>query len=228
MYHNNNNNNNNHSNNFTQNTSINNSNSNIQNQSGFPIANNNNASYYSSNTGNMGQNPITMGNQYLNPNNSQNPSYTEKDALFDIRKKIIGNNFINIVWLENPYLDFDPNVILSGAILMYIVIYPYSEKNYLIKFKFNKNSRIKIKEKLLNYFTDELLIRSEFLSQFLINKIILINLMIKYYLDNTNYKRIEIDLHFNNIPDPNPNKIYYETNLSLRNQIIKNIVSKNF
>lgn len=187
--------------------------------------NQNSASYYSSN---MGQSPISMGNCYLNANNAQNQSFYEKDALFDVRKKIIGNDFINIVWLENPYLDFDPNVILSGAILMYIVIYPYSEKNYLIKFKFNKNSRIKIKEKLLNYFTDELLIDSEFLSQFLINKIILINLMIKYFLDNTNYKRIEIDLHFNNIPDPNPNKIYYETNLSLRNQIIKNIASKNF
>ena len=117
---------------------------------------------------------------------------------------------------------------MSGAILMYIVIYAFSEKNYLIKFKFNKNSRIKIKEKLLNYFTDELLIDSEFLSQFLISKIILINLMIKYFLDNTNYKRIEYDLHFNNIPDPSLNKIYYETNLTLRNQIIKNIVSKNF
>ena len=111
---------------------------------------------------------------------------------------------------------------------MYIVIYPFSETNYLIKFKFNKNSKIKIKEKFLNYFTDELMINSEFVSQYLINKIILLNLMIKYLLDNTIYKRIEIDLNFNNIPDPNPNKVYYETNLSMRNQIIKNVISKNF
>lgn len=171
--------------------------------------------------------PNSINSNYINQNTLNN-NLNPNDALFDIRKKVIGNDFINIVWLENPYLDFDPNIILSGAILMYIVIYPYSEKTYLIKFKFNKNSRIKIKEKLLNYFTDELLINSEFLSQFLINKIILINLMIKYFLDNTNYKRIEIDLHFNNIPDPNPNKIYYETNLSLRNQIIKNVINKNF
>lgn len=165
-------------------------------------------------------------NQAYNINNSNN--FNQNDALFDIRKKVIGNDFINIVWLENPYLDFDPNLIMSGAILMYIVIYPYSDKNYLIKFKFNKNSRIKIKQKILNYFTEELLINSEFISQYLINKIILMNMMIKYFLDNTNYKRIEIDLHFNNIPDPNPNKIFYETNLSIRNQIIKNIISKNF
>lgn len=186
-------------------------------------SNPNNSGFYS----NMPQVANPIGSSFLNQTNL-NSAFNEKDALFEIRKKIIGNDFINIVWLENPYLDFDPNIIMSGAILMYIVIYPFSEKNYLIKFKFNKNSRIKIKEKLLNYFTDELLINSEFLSQFLVNKIILINLMIKYFLDNTNYKRIEIDLHFNNIPDPNPNKIYYETNLSLRNQIIKNIISKNF
>jgi len=130
--------------------------------------------------------------------------------------------------LENPYLDFDSNLIISGAILMYIVIYPFSDTNYLIKFKFNKNSKIKIKEKLLNYFTDELMINSEFVSQYLINKIILLNLMIKYSLDNTIYKRIELDLHFNNIPDPNPNKAYFETNLTMRNQIIKNIIKKNF
>ncbi len=167
-------------------------------------------------------------NYFGSISNNQNVHYNTTDVLFDIRKKIIGNDFINIVWLENPYLDFDPNLIMSGAILVYIVIYPYSDKKYLIKFKFNKNSRIKIKEKLFYYFTDELIINSDFLSQFIINKIILMNLMIKYFLDNTNYKRIEIDLHFNNIPDPNPNKIFYETNLTVRNQIIKNVISKNF
>lgn len=172
-----------------------------------------------------------------NPNNiyqtqqgstNHNTLNSQFEALFELRKKIIGNNFINIVWLENPYLDFDPNIILSQVILMYIVIYPFSEKNFLIKFKFNKNSKIKIKEKLLNYFTDELLINPEFLTQFLINKLILINLMIKYIFDNQYYKRLELDLHFNNIPDNNPNKVYYDTNLSSRYQIIKNIVNKNF
>jgi len=184
------------------------------------IHNNSNNQFYNNYSNN------SFNNTYLNQNNINN--FNTNDALFEMRKKIIGNDFINIVWLENPNLDFNPNIIISGAILIYIVIYPFSETNYLIKFKFNKNSKIKIKQKLLNYFTDELLINTEYLSQFLINKIILINLMIKYFLDNTNYKRIEIDLHFNNIPDPTPNKLYYETSLSLRYQFIKNIVSKNF
>ena len=174
--------------------------------------------------------PNNPNNIYQTPQGNINHSTinSQLEALFEQRKKIIGNNFINIVWLENPYLDFDPNIILSQVILMYIVIYPYSDKNFLIKFKFNKNSKIKIKEKLLNYFTDELLINPEFITQFLINKIILINLMIKYIFDNQYYKRLELDLHFNNIPDNNPNKVYYDTNLSSRYQIIKNIVNKNF
>ncbi len=185
------------------------------------INNNINKMSFIHNQSNLNNYENSNGNFFLNDN-------IRNDTLYEKRKKIIGNDLINIVWLENPYLDFDSNLIMSGAILMYIVIYPFSNTKFLIKFKFNKNSKIKIKEKLLNYFTDEIMIDSEFVSQYLFNKIILLNLMIKYSLDNTIYKRIELDLYFNNIPDPNPNKPYFETNLTMRNQIIKNIIKKNF
>lgn len=167
-----------------------------------------------------------------------------KIQLHNIRKKIIGNDYVNIVWLENPYQDFDPNLIISGAILVYLVVYPLTESHYLIKIKYNRRSRFNLIEKVPIYFPEDICIDSESLTKHLTKMSIQLNLLISYQLQKTVYKKIEIDqqINFNinhtggniNLPGRGTgnmqttllNHIHFDTNISQRFKEIERINNK--
>jgi hypothetical protein len=151
-------------------------------------------------------------------------------TLQNIRKKLLGNDYINIIWMENPYQDFDPNIIVSGVILIYIIIYPVSESHYLIRIKHNKRSKFNIMDKVLNYFSDEISVslENDNLSSYLIKLITLLNLQISYTLQKSAYKKVEIEnrtssansFHgFQNLQ----NQILLDTNITQRFKEIERI-----
>jgi hypothetical protein len=164
--------------------------------------------------------------------------------LHNLRKKIIGNDNVNIVWLENPYQDFDPNLIISGAILVYLVVYPLSETHYLIKIKYNTRSRFNLIEKVPIYFPEDICVEAESLTKELTKMSIQLNLLISYVLQKTVYKKVEIDrqINFNinltvgnnNLPGRGSgnfqpilqNQIHFDTNITQRFKEIERIIYK--
>jgi hypothetical protein len=110
-----------------------------------------------------------------------------------IRKKILGNDHINIIWVDNPHQEFDNGIIMSGAILIYIIVYPISNTHYLIKLRQNKRSRFNIIDKISVYFNDEIIINIDnySISSYLIYLIISFNLIINYTLQKNTFKKIE-------------------------------------
>lgn len=110
-----------------------------------------------------------------------------------MRKKLIGNDYVNIAWLENPYHEFDTGLIISGAILIYILVCPISSTHYLIKLKQNKRSKFNLMEKLNTYFTEEMCVSVENnnLSSYLIYLIVTLNFVINYTLQKTAFKKLE-------------------------------------
>lgn len=61
---------------------------------------------------------------------------SDKGEIGDIRKKILGNNYINVIWMDNCYMKFTPSTIKTKKTFVYIVIYPYSASHYYVKLKF--------------------------------------------------------------------------------------------
>ena len=86
---------------------------------------------------------------------------------YTARKKIIGNNYINIIWLENPYQQFNNNLIISSVIIVYIVISPINEQFYLIKLLPNKRSKFNFIDKIYLYFIKEALVNVDLLHLYL-------------------------------------------------------------
>jgi hypothetical protein len=139
-------------------------------------------------------------------------------TLMTIRKKLLGNDYLNIIWMDNPYNDFDASLIISGVILIYIVIHPISETHYLIKLKQNKKSKFSIKEKLLIYFMEEYVVRSEDIFSFLNKLIIVLNIMIAYSLQKSAFKKCEIE-NLGKSFQP----IQFDTNISQRYKELERI-----
>lgn len=173
------------------------------------------------------------------PNESKlHPSSEYMSQLLNIRKKLIGNDYVNIVWLENPFQDFDSSLIISGAILIYIVVYPISDFHNLIKIKFNKRSKFNIIEKVLNCITEELCIEAEGdnLSNYLVKLVIHLNLIINYTLQKTAYKNVEFERSntaLANSSNTSGNRytnlysqIHFDTNLTQRYKDIERIIYK--
>jgi hypothetical protein len=113
----------------------------------------------------------------------------DDNQLLTVRKKLLGNDYINIIWLENPYCDFDPNIIISSVILIYIVIYPISPSHYLIRMKQNKKSKFKVNYPL--YFNEDMIVKVESIQGFIQKLIISLNIMISYSLQNSAFKKYD-------------------------------------
>lgn len=141
--------------------------------------------------------------------------------LNNLRKKLLGNDHVNVIWLENPYSDFDPNLIVSGVILIYIVIYPVSDSHYLIKLIPNKRSKFSMKEKLSVYFTEDILVSVENINSYMIRLIILLNLTISYTLQKAAFKKIELDSSSGF--GKNYQQIQFDTNITQRYKEIERI-----
>jgi hypothetical protein len=128
-----------------------------------------------------------------------------------IRKKLLGNDYINIIWMDNPNNDFDANLIISGVILIYIVILPISETHYLIKLKQNKRSKFNIRERLAMYFMEDYVIKRDEIFTFLKKLIIQLNLMIAYILQKSAIKKLEAENLGKNFQT-----LQFDTNISQR------------
>jgi hypothetical protein len=135
-----------------------------------------------------------------------------------IRKKLLGNDYINIIWMDNPNNDFDANIIISGVILIYIVICPVSETHYLIRLKQNKRSKFNFRERFSMYFMEDYVIKTHEIFGFLTKLIIQLNLMIAYILQKTAIKKLEAENLGKNFQP-----IQFDTNVSQRYKELERI-----
>jgi tuberous sclerosis protein 2 len=127
----------------------------------------------------------------------ESPSESHYTNLYNLRKKIIGNDYVNIVWQESQHQEFDPALIISGAILIYIVVHPVSETHYAVKIRYNKRARFNLSEKVSGYFNEDLLI--------------------SYQLQKTVYNKIEIESQISSsLNKPNTIQIGFDTNITQR------------
>ncbi len=157
----------------------------------------------------------------------ESPHDTHQNNLYDIRKKLIGNDYVNIVWLENSHQEFDPCLIISGAILLYLVINPVSDTHFAVKIKHNKRARFNLADKVSAYFNEDLCVSVEnsSLKEYIINMVIRLNLLISYQLQKTVYNKIEIESQLNsvNLVKHNALQIGFDTNITQRFKEIERI-----
>jgi hypothetical protein len=141
-----------------------------------------------------------------------------RSLLMSLRKKLLGNDYINIVWMDNPNNEFDANIILSAVILVYIIICPISETHYLVKLKQNKRSKFNIREKFSLYFMEDYIIKTDDIFSSLNKLIIQLNIMIAYVLQKTAYRKLE-----NENLGKNFQQIQFDTNISQRYKELERI-----
>jgi hypothetical protein len=149
----------------------------------------------------------------------ESPSESHYTNLYNLRKKIIGNDYVNIVWQESQHQEFDPALIISGAILIYIVVHPVSETHYAVKIRYNKRARFNLSEKVSGYFNEDLCLSLErdSLRDYLINLVTQLNLLISYQLQKTVYNKIEIESQISSsLNKPNTIQIGFDTNITQR------------
>ncbi len=154
------------------------------------------------------------------------PSESHLTNLFNLRKKIIGNDYVNIIWQENQHQEFDPSLIISGAILIYIVVHPVSETHYAVKIKYNKRARFNLSEKVSGYFNEDLCLSldRDSLKDYLLNLVIQLNLLISYQLQKTVYNKIEIESQISgSMNKQNTLQIGFDTNITQRFKEIERI-----
>jgi len=144
--------------------------------------------------------------------------------LFIKRKRLIGNDYINILWLENPYEQFKLENFVSGVNIVYIIIIPYDHNYFLIKLRTNNRSKFSGILKNYSCFKD-LVVNGETLYQILIRQIISLNVSITYTIQSKAAEHINSEFNFS-IANKNFQQLDFETNIIQRYKQIEKIVSK--
>lgn len=156
---------------------------------------------------------------------------SDKDRLGDVRKRILGNNYINIIWMDNCYMTFTPSTIKTKKTFIYIVIYPYSPSHYYVKLKFqalNNETDQLIKEKqniiemIKKFIQTKLVIYVDkncyALSNYIKRVVIIATSLIEYNIEKMNYCNGKTDSNLGNI---------HRNTLLFRYQELSNHLGKN-
>jgi hypothetical protein len=123
-----------------------------------------------------------------NNNTIPNKKIEEKSDIHFSRKKVIGNNLVNIIFFDNIFEGFDVDILKSSLSFFYILIFPYSTNLYFIKLKPNSKSIYNMTDKVFKSLFKEIIINYDNLDIILKMIIILLNMYISYVRQKKAYK----------------------------------------
>ncbi len=117
----------------------------------------------------------------------------DKNDIYLDRKRVIGNNYINLIFFDNSYVSFNVEILKSYVSFFYILVFPYSENFYFLKLKPNPKSKYNITEKVYKMLFKEIIISHDCLDVMLKKIIIILNLYISYILQVKSHKSLEVE-----------------------------------
>lgn len=126
-------------------------------------------------------NLITSSTNNNNLTKSNNDNNEEEDTeLYLVRKRIIGNSRLVIVFQNNSTQEFNVSLITTSVILIYIVVTSINDY-LLITIHENPMAKYKLLSKVLKHFEKEFLVLKQYQSTYLRDVITQISNLITYY-----------------------------------------------
>lgn len=141
------------------------------------------------------------------------------------RKKTIGNNYLVIVFQQSNQTVFNPSIITSSVIMLYLIVKCLNGEHFVLKLVENPRAKFKILSKILKYFPAELVLNSDNICPYLQQLTILLNCLINYYLQKEELLYIKKE-SVGNVNVKYTNSEMYTGNLSNRYNEIEKICSK--
>lgn len=151
--------------------------------------------------------------------------YGNNQDLLLFRKKTIGNNYLVIVFQQSNQTIFNPSIITSSVIMLYLVVKCLNGEHFVLKLVENSRAKFKILSKILKYFPVEIILNSDNVCSYIQQLTILLNCLVNYYLQKEELLFIKRETA-SNVNVKYASSEMYTGNLSNRYNEIEKICSK--